>query len=233
MNRWVRIGSGIVLVGLVGACAGAAPPPSLAPAQTSPIAAEASASAAATMPATAPSANAPTAAATPTKPSAAPATPRPSPLASATTTPSLATPVATRPASTRRPASSAKPRPSVDQAAVAEFLTATITFLDLADTDVGVGVTYLDTASGESVELGAYTLASSEQIAKGVPAGRYRLDFRLSSPGGGGPPCTIDVTDGAAWTFVAVPGAIAVNRHGFNPASAGDLFVASSPLCSR
>jgi hypothetical protein len=43
--------------------------------------------------------------------------------------------------------------------------------------------------------------------------------------------CTIEVSGGTAWSFVAVPGAIGVIRTGFTPRTKADLFIATSSLC--
>jgi hypothetical protein len=136
-------------------------------------------------------------------------------------------------ASTSTPPSAhtTKPRPSLDAKAIANLLTASITLIDVADTDLAAAVTYVDPSSGDSGSLGTRVVGPSEQIAESVPAGTYRIEFRLPASSATKQTCTIAVKDGAAFTFVAVPGAIAVSRMGYTPATAADLFVGSSPLC--
>lgn len=111
------------------------------------------------------------------------------------------------------------------------YFTATITLLDLADGDLSVTVTFIESSGGQSDALGTYSLGPSAQISNSVPPGTYRLDFREPANRPSGPTCTIDIKDGQTYSFVAVPGAIAVRRAGFTPTTVRDLFVATSSLC--
>jgi hypothetical protein len=129
--------------------------------------------------------------------------------------------------------SSPHPRPSFDSAAVSAYLTGKITLLNLADADLGVTVTYIDPASGQSEALGTYAVPSFAQQTYALPPASYRLDFGQPPDTSTGPRCTIVVKDGQAYSFVAVPGAIAISRAGHTPANARDLFVATSSLCRK
>jgi hypothetical protein len=179
-----------------------------------------------------PSAAAPTTVASPTDWAAPSASPE-----SASASPALETPavVATaKPsAAASRPAASPHPRPSLDSAAITASLTGKITLLNLADADLAVTVTYIDPAGGASESLGTYSIQSFSQQMNALPPATYRLDFRQPAGSSTGPRCTISVKDGQAYSFVAVPGAIAISRAGYKPASARDLFVATSSLCQK
>jgi hypothetical protein len=109
--------------------------------------------------------------------------------------------------------------------------TATITLLDLADAELAVSVAFIDPDSGQSDALGTYTVGPSAQISNAVPPGTYRLDFREPAGSATGPTCTIEVKKEETYSFIAVPGAIAVSRAGFTPITVRDLFVATSSLC--
>jgi hypothetical protein len=155
----------------------------------------------------------------------------------ATPSPALETPIAVATAgptaAASRAPSSLRPRPSLDSAAVSAYLTGNVTLLNLADADLAVTVTYIDPDSGQSVALGTYTVQSFAQQTNALPPASYRLDFRQPPDSSTGPRCTIAVKDGQAYSFVAVPGAIAISRAGYTPADARDLFLATSSLCEK
>jgi hypothetical protein len=226
----IRAGAGFALVVVLSACSGAVAPPSAAPATIARSASPPTPAATSATQSSEPSPTETTAQGTLTPSPTATASPSPSPIATAASGTLPPGPAATRPAATRQPGASAKPRPSFDSAAIAAYLTASITLFDLTDADLSVSVTYLD-SGGQTASLGTYLLGSSEQIAHAVPAGTYRLDFRQPAGATTGSSCAIAVKDGAAFTFIAVPGAIAVSRSGFTPKTARDLFIATSPLC--
>lgn len=160
-----------------------------------------------------------------TAPSAAP-TVAPASPASPAATESLA------PTATPAPSRSHKPLPSIDQTELDTYLTSSITLLDLAEGDLSVAVGYLDTTSGEAIDLGTYDLSSTEQRTDQVPPGTFKLEFRI--PGVTKPQaCTIEVGDKDAITFAAVDGAVAVAKAGSKPAAARELFVATSSLCGH
>jgi hypothetical protein len=177
-------------------------------------------------------------AATLTACSAAPAA-SPAPVASATAEASVAaatpSPIASAtsaaPTDPPAPSTSPKPRPSIDQADLDAFLTASITLVDLADDDVAVTVAYLDPDSGEPFDLGTYTLAPLDQQTNQVPPGVYRLEFRQPASTTTGSMCTIELGDAEAYTFAAIDGAVAIARSGEAPTDAKELFVATSSLC--
>jgi hypothetical protein len=172
----------------------------------------------------------------PTAPPTATETPTEVPTPSPTAT---AVPVATATAKTAKPSASGGPRPSAspDIAAIigsmAKSFTATIRFLDLADGDLAVTVAFVDPSSPQVQALGTYTLGSSGQQSNKVPPGTYRLAFRQPSTSKTGPTCTITIAKGSVYTFVAVPGAIAVSRAGYTPTKAADLFVPTSSVCRK
>jgi hypothetical protein len=114
---------------------------------------------------------------------------------------------------------------------ILSYLSASITLVDLANTDIAVTVTYVDPASGQSAALGSFSLRSFDQISRLIPVGPYRLDFRQPAQSATGPRCTVVVSKGDAYTFAAVSNAIAIQRAGSQPTTGSDLFVATSPLC--
>ncbi len=94
-------------------------------------------------------------------------------------------------------------------------------------------VAYVDPGGDDSISLGTYSLASTDQLSNQVPAGTYRLDFRQPADSKTGPTCTIEIADGDAYVFAAVDGAIAITLAGEEPSAPGDLFVATSSLCLK
>jgi hypothetical protein len=163
-------------------------------------------------------------------PSVAVATP---PSAAPTVAP--ASPAATEsiaPTATPAPSRSHRPLPSIDQTELDAYLTSSITLLDLAEGDLSVAVGYLDTTSGEAIDLGTYDLSSNEQRTDQVPPGTFKLEFR--TPGTAKPQaCTIEIGDKDAITFVAIEGAVAIGMAGSKPADAKELFVSTSSLCGH
>lgn len=135
-------------------------------------------------------------------------------------------------AATRTP-SSPHPRPSIDSAALSAYLTGRVTLLNVADADLAVTVTYVDPAGGQPQALGTYSVLTFGQQTSALPAATYRLDFRQPPGSATGLTCTIAVKNGQAFTFVAVPGAIAISRVGYTPTRGRDLFVATSSLCGK
>jgi len=129
------------------------------------------------------------------------------------------------------PGTSASVGPTIDPSALAAALTSSLSVWDLTDADVALTVNFVDPDGGQTTALGTYTLEASEQFSNGVPPGRYRFDFRDPATSAAGASCTIEVPDQGTVTFTVVPGAVAVTQTGFTPAKAGDLFVATSPVC--
>lgn len=166
--------------------------------------------------------------ATVTAPPPAPATPSPAPPLATSVPIATASPTA-EPA----PSKSPKALPSIDQAELDAYLTASITLIDLADDDLAVTVSYLDPDSEESIDLGTYALESMEQSTNQVPPGTYRLDFRQPASAATGPTCTIEIGDADNYVFAAVPDAVAVSRTGVKPKDARELFVSTSSLCGK
>jgi hypothetical protein len=111
------------------------------------------------------------------------------------------------------------------------LFTATLRVFDLADGDLAVDVAFIDPSSPTPESLGTYTVAPSGRQTAAVPPGTYRLEFHQPSASPTGSSCTITVKDGGLYTFIAVPGAIAVSQAGDVPGTAADLFVPTSPLC--
>ena len=147
-------------------------------------------------------------------------TPSPSPEASATAA-----------AEASAPAASKHPRPSIDPAEIAGYLTARLSLFNVADDDVSVSLTYIDPQSGP-FEFGTYPLGPLDQLSHEVPPGLYRVAFKVAAGPDKPPTCTIDLKDGSTVTFfVASPDAIAVTRTGTKPAKSADVFVATSSLC--
>ena len=147
MQAWARAGAAMVLVTLLAGCSPTSVPATAAPTPVGP---------ADTVPASSSPSATPIAAA----PTAHP-TPSFSPAAAKSTAPSRVPPSPAR--------ASRAPGPSVDPSAIAAYLTATITLLDLSDAGLAVGVTYIDPASGQTADLGTYSLASSERLSNSVP----------------------------------------------------------------
>ncbi len=204
--RSIRFVPFVAFVTIVAACSAAAAP------------------AASTTPSTSPAASM-TASAVPSSPS-----PEPSPSPAASSGSPSPGPSLTAEASEQPTAS--HPRPSIDSAELAAYLTANLSLFDVADGSVTVAVTYVDPDSGP-FEFGSYSLASGEQLTHAVPPGAYRISFRVDGATGKAPTCSVDVKDGATITFfVASADAIAVTRSGFKAKKPADLFVATSSLCT-
>lgn len=163
----------------------------------------------------------------------APAEPSPS-LAESVAPTQGATPIdSAAPIDSPEPSASHKPLPSIDQAELDAYLTSSITLIDLADDDLSVTVSYADPSSNESIDLGTYALASTEQMTDQVPPGTYRLEFHQPGKSTTKQTCTIEVSDSDAYTFAAVKGAVAISRTGTKPKDVHDLFVSTSSLCGN
>lgn len=167
-----------------------------------------------------------TAAPTPPPDAAAMASPVPSasPAPAITVTPSAA------PAT---PAPSRKPRPSldIDPAELDAYMTSSITFLDLADEDLAVVVTYLDPDSDVPFPLGTFGLDSMDQVTNEAPPGTYTLEFHQPADSASATSCTIQIADAEGYVFAALGDAIAITSSEIPPNTADDLFVATSTLC--
>jgi hypothetical protein len=163
------------------------------------------------------------------------AVPAPSSVeASASPAAAIASPSDTlAPTDSPTPSRSRKPIPSLDPAELDAIMTSSITLVDLADADLAVSVAYVDPGSTKPFDLGTYKLGFTEQLTNKVPVGTYRLDFRQPATSKTGPRCTITIADGDAFTFAAIDGAVAITKAGVAPKAAGDLFVATSPLCGK
>jgi hypothetical protein len=151
-----------------------------------------------------------------------PPTPSPEPFATVEPTAAPATP---------RP--TPKPRPSldVDLTEIAAYLTSSITLLNLGDEDLSVLVAYLDPGSDVPFPLGVYALGSMDQVTNDAPPGTYVLEFRQPAAAAAATTCTIEMADSDGYVFAALGDAIAIRSSATPPATAGDLFVATSPLC--
>jgi len=128
------------------------------------------------------------------------------------------------------PMGSTKPIPSLSAKEFAQTFSASIAIFNLADAPLTIGGSIADTTTGKFTSFGTYAVGPSGQLAEAVVPGRYRLAFHLSSLTAAAS-CTLTVTDGAKYTFVAVPAAIAVELTGAPPTSSQDLLVATSSLC--
>ena len=131
------------------------------------------------------------------------------------------------------PSTPSKPLPSIDQAELDAYLTSSITLIDLADADLAVTVSYVDPSSEESIDLGTYTLESTDQMTNQVPPGTYRLAFRQPANSAKGPTCTIEIKGSDGYVFAAVQDAIAISRTGVKPKDARELFISTSSLCGK
>ena len=202
-SGWTRLGAGILLATAVIGCGG-----------------------------TPAASNAPAAAVSSAPSFAAPASIAPVPPAIATAASSAGSPASTEPVSSPPVIASAsrKPRPSIDTAALAAYLDASIELLNAGDADLVASVSFVDPKAGDTA-LGTYAVAPSEERKELVPAGTYQLVFSEGAAATPAGSCTIVVADHDAYTFVAAPGAMMVSRAGSTPAAARDLFVATSSLC--
>jgi hypothetical protein len=166
--------------------------------------------------------------AAPSAPPASGATASPVPSAS----PAPATTV-TPSAAPATPSPSRKPRPSldIDPAELDAYMTSSITFLDLADEDLAVVVTYLDPDSDVPFPLGTFGLESMDQVTNDAPPGTYTLEFHQPADSASATSCTIQIADAEGYVFAALGDAIAITSSTTPPSTAGDLFVATSTLC--
>lgn len=131
------------------------------------------------------------------------------------------------------PSVSHRPLPSIDQTELDTYLTSSVTLVDLADDDLSVAVSYLDPESKDAFDLGTYDLSSTEQMTDQVPPGTYQLVFRQGAGTTAAQTCTVEIGDADAFTFAAIPGAVAISRTGTKPKTADELFVATSSLCGN
>ena len=125
---------------------------------------------------------------------------------------------------------STKPIPSLSAKEFAQTFSASIAVFNLADTPLTIAGSIADTTTGKFTSIGNYAVEPSGQLAEAVVPGRYRLAFHLSSLTSA-TTCTLTIADGAKYTFVAVPAAIAIDLAGSPPTNSTDLFVATSSLC--
>jgi hypothetical protein len=131
-------------------------------------------------------------------------------------------------------APSPRPRPSldIDPAEVDAYLTSSITFLDLADEDLAVVVTYIDPSSDTPLPLGTYRLDSMGQVTNEAPPGAYVLEFFQPASSTTSTSCAIEIADDEAYVFAALGDAIAISATNSSPTDARELFVATSSLCT-
>jgi hypothetical protein len=131
-------------------------------------------------------------------------------------------------------APSRQPRPSldIDPAEVDAYLTSSITFLDLADENLAVVVTYIDPSSDAPLPLGTYRLDSMDQVTNEAPPGTYILEFLQPADSTSASTCTIDVADDEGYVFAALGDSIAISTTGSTPTDSRELFVATSSLCA-
>jgi hypothetical protein len=156
----------------------------------------------------------------------------------ATTAEPIATPeptlsaVPSEPVATIEP--SRRPRPSldIDAAEVDAYLTSSITFVDLADEDLAVIVTYIDPSSDTPFPLGTYRLDSMDQVTNEAPPGTYILEFHQPADTTSASTCTIEIADDDGYVFAALGDAIAIGSTGSTPTDSRELFVATSSLCA-
>jgi len=178
------------------------------------------------------SAPSPLANATPIALAAATVAPSPTaaPSSLALASPAAASPSTVGASQPPSPARSAKPIPSLNAEQFAQTFSASIAIFNLADAPLTIAGSIADTTTGKYTAFGTYAVEPSGQLSEAVIPGRYRLTFHLPSLTSA-PSCTLTVTDGAKYTFVAVPAAIAIDLAGAPPTSGRDLFVATASLC--
>jgi len=169
-------------------------------------------------------------AASPVPASAPPESPAVTSTPAASPEPSIAVVPTVAPA-TPRP--TAKPRPSldIDLAELDAFMTSSITLLNLADDDLAVTVAYIDPEGGVPFPLGSFALESMDQVTNEAPPGTYTLEFRQSAGSTSATSCTIRIADAERYVFAALDDAIAISSSTTPPSMAGEMFVATSPLC--
>lgn len=169
-----------------------------------------------------------------TTPSAALSSVMPSATAASLATPSAsAYPTPTDSPVTPKPTQVGHPRPSIDPAQLAALLTASITLINLGDSNLAITVSIIDptVSPPQTYQLGTYLLNSSEQVTESVPATTYQIVFHQPADAVVKSTCHLTVKDGDKVTFVAVPGGVAVSEPSFIPKTVGDLFVSTSSLC--
>jgi hypothetical protein len=161
------------------------------------------------------------------------ASPSLAPSVSSAASPALVVTPSTTPTAAKS-SSGPQPSASLDLAAIiasnATYFSSKVTILDLAAGDLAVSVAFVDPSGGPPSPLATFTIGPSGQQSDALPPGTYRLGFRPSGSTTGST-CTITIAKGGLFTFVAVPGSIAVSRAGHPPTKAADLFVPTSSLC--
>jgi hypothetical protein len=155
--------------------------------------------------------------------------PLPSPAASGP-----ATPVASS-APSLAPPPSLKPDPATPDSEVLPSIAsanndATITVFNLSDGDITINVSALDPKTGKYGMSLPYSVGVNDRIWRVVSVGQYQIKAQLVSPTTA-LSCVVTIKGRNLFTFVAVPGAIAITRAGYTPTNAADLFMPTSSLC--
>jgi hypothetical protein len=169
----------------------------------------------------------------PSTPPLVTASPSLAPSVSSAASPALVVTPSTTPTAAK---SSSGPQPSAspDLAAIiasnATYFSSKITILDLVVGDLAVSVAFVDPSGGPPSRLATFTIGPFRPAVGRTAAGHVPPGVPLVREHD-----RIDVHDhdreGGLFTFVAVPGSIAVSRAGHPPTKAADLFVPTSSLC--
>jgi hypothetical protein len=103
--------------------------------------------------------------------------------------------------------------------------------LNLAESKLAVVVNYVDTDTGESSLLARLAVEPLDFSAQKIPPGTYQIEFSVTGSATARGTCRLLVKDAEAFRFVAVDEGVAVSKDGYEPATAAELFAATSSLC--
>jgi hypothetical protein len=105
--------------------------------------------------------------------------------------------------------------------------------LNLTDGDLSVSMTSLSSESGSS---SSDTLTLKPTDSKGfttLQPGRYRVTFSSTVGPGANGPCTLQISSGDLYQFVALNEGVVITNEKHPPKSNTDLNTATSSLCKK
>ncbi|HYO50292.1 MAG TPA: hypothetical protein VEW94_10620 [Chloroflexia bacterium] len=103
--------------------------------------------------------------------------------------------------------------------------------LNLSDADLSVSISSLSSDSDSSLLDTSLTLKPSDSGSfTSIQPGRYRISFSGSGPSGD---CTLQISSGDLYQFVAVNDGVVITNEKYPPSSNTDLNMATAPLCKK
>jgi len=133
------------------------------------------------------------------------------------------------------------PDPSAAQSFdVMALLNASVTVINLSDSDLAVQAAIHDPDSGDDVPVANFTLAPNQITQRSVIGGDtdsalpYNVTFSYPSGSAAtGGSCVVSILNGDDYTFVAVNEGLTIAKNDAAPASLDDTLLATSSLCAE